>query len=406
MQRVQVRKSEQISPDVTLTIDYDQPITKKEDVLATLTSFLGAGCELYRYKPRKLLYKYEHDDLTEYFLLGAVTYLSFPHPIFKKRFQLKSWYKDFYNDHKNDPNTKIRLIGLYHYDGLFVFVDFNIEDYIENNINSSAAHVFSNDIFQAVKYGVFKKTDSRGNHITSVVGDKFLNYLNDTLEAGDVFSLYKLFNDSFAFGEWLKADISIEEMKQKNWYQWKGTEWPGWLLESKFADFIREKHCENKLEYIGHIKSADKLDFDLLFKEDNFYGDIKSSDIKNKSMPGNDKVNVIQAIQRHEKLWIVLFEHETIKDTERNNEMAIARMRLKGEAYRPGGKISYKTRMKHSVKYTRMRVFELNQINMNTVLSDFNQGRQQSGAKRKAKFMIKKREIDNYIIFSYDWQGN
>ena len=46
MQRVQVRKSEQISPDVTLTIDYDQPITKKEDGLATVTSFwvLDASC--------------------------------------------------------------------------------------------------------------------------------------------------------------------------------------------------------------------------------------------------------------------------------------------------------------------------------------------------------------------------
>lgn len=59
--------------------------------------------------------------------------------------------------------------------------------------------------------------------------------------------------------------------------------------------------------------------------------------------------------------------------------------------------------MKHSVKYTRMRVFELNQVNMNRVLANFKQGRQQSGASRKAKFKIKKREIDNYIIFAYDW---
>ena len=147
MAKPQVRKSEQISSDLTLSIDYDQPITDRNKVLEVLTRFLGNGCEQYRYKPRKLLYKYEHDGITEYFLLGAITYLSYPHPIYKKRFQLKTWYKDFYSEHKDDPNTKIRLIGLYHYEDLFVFVDFNIEDYISNRINSSAAHVFTNDIF-------------------------------------------------------------------------------------------------------------------------------------------------------------------------------------------------------------------------------------------------------------------
>lgn len=403
MAQPQVRKSEQISSDLTLSIDYDQPITDRNKVLEVLTRFLGNGCEQYRYKPRKLLYKYEHDGIIEYFLLGAVTYLSHPHPVYKKRFQLKTWYKDFYSEHKDDPNTKIRLIGLYHYEDLFVFVDFNIEDYIGNRINSSAAHVFTNDIFQAVKNDIFKKTDSRGNRVTSIIGSKFSDFLNGTLAGNDVFGLLKQFNDSFPFGEWIKADDSISEMKQKNWYQWRGTEWPGWLLESRFDDFIRLKNCKNQLEYVGNIKSGDKLDFDLIFKDGNFYGDIKSSDISKREMPGNDKSNVIQAIQQYGKLWIVLYEHETIKDKDRGNEMAIARMSLIGEVYHPGEKISYKSRMKHSVKYTRMRVFELNQINMNRVLANFKQGRQQSGASRKAKFKIKKREIDNYIIFAYDW---
>lgn len=69
MSGVQVRKSEQISFDLSFLIDYDQPVT--DDVLKILTSFLCSSCELYRYKPRKLFYKYEYDGLMILFLLES-----------------------------------------------------------------------------------------------------------------------------------------------------------------------------------------------------------------------------------------------------------------------------------------------------------------------------------------------
>ncbi len=403
MARIQVKKSEQITVDKTLVEDYDQPLRIKSEILQVLQEWLGEECKIYKYKPRKIVYEYVHDDVREYFLVGSVTYLSKPHPIYKKRFQFKSWFKDFYSEHKNDENTKIRLIGIYQYNGLVVFVDFNLNDYIGNNINSSAAHVFSNDIYQAAENGLFNKTDSRGNHITTIRSDCFMRYLSgESVSSNTILSLFEQFNATFPFESWIFADEAISEMKDGNWYQWKGNQWAGWWLEYKIDEFIRNSACENAMIYIGNKKGTGMLDLDLFFRQLDFYGDIKSSDIDKYDAPGNDKKHVLDALRDHGKIWVVMYEHKTRKDSDYAYEMCKKRMTLTGTPYVEGGKISSARVMKHSVKYTRMKIFEINPINMGVVLSNFNQGRQASGAKRKSKFMIKKRQIDNFIVFSYE----
>ena len=82
--------------------------------------------------------------------------------------------------------------------------------------------------------------------------------------------------------------------------------------------------------------------------------------------------------------------------------MAIARMNLIGKPYVKGQEISYASRMKHSVRFKRMRIFELNRVNMNEALSAFNQGHQPDGSARKPKFLINKQNIDHCIVYSYD----
>lgn len=402
MEREQVFKSEQISPNMQMVIDYDQPLSKSSDILNAYRSALGDSCAIEKYNKTKKVYTYHHNGIKEYFLTSSVTYLSNPHPIFKKRCQLKPWFKDFYNEHKDDPNTNIRLMGIYHYDGLVVFVEFRLEDYIFRKLNSSAAHVYTNDIYQAVTHGVFEKIDYRGNHVTSVLSKNFKKYLDGNLSGNSVFEIFKSFNNEFTFDKWITADEAISEMKDALWYQWKGTEWPGWSLEYKFATFVKQNNYEDQIKYIGNLKDSNMLDFDLIFPKDNFYGDLKASDISKNEAPGNDQENVLDAIARYGKLWYVIYEHETIKDTDMNNEMAKKRMELLGEPYVDGCKISYASRMKHSVKFKRMRIFELNRVNMNQALSVFNQGHQPDGSARKAKFLINKQNIDNCIVFSYD----
>lgn len=403
MARVQLKKSEQISPNMSIVIDYDQPITKRADILKIYSEALGEKCMFEKFGGSDVFY-YTHDNKKEYFLTSAVTWLSGPHPAFKKRLQLKKWYKDFYEMHKDESNSEIHIIGIYHYDGMVLFVELEPLDYLEKKMNSSAAHVYSNDLYQALKQKKFTRIDKNKNHITVIASRNFKEYLEGNIKEESLFTLFEKFNEGFSFGEWITAINAIQEMKNKNWYQWKGTEWAGWLLEYKMNEFIEEEDCSSQMKYIGNMKNKDEyLDFDLFFPKDDFYGDLKASDISKKESPGNDQENVLDALAKYGRLWYVIYEHETEKDINHNSEMAIARMELIGTPYKPGGKISYKSRMKHSVNFQRMKIFELNQINMHEVLKEFNQGHQPSGEKRAPKFAINKKNIDNFVVYSYDF---
>jgi len=399
----QVTKSEQILPNLSMAIDYDQPLRTQAEYLEAFNKALNGNCFLLKYQGTKAVYVYKHGNITEYFLTGAITYLSKPHPIFKKRFQLKTWFKDFYNEYSRKPNTNIRLVGVYQYEGLILFVDFLAEDYMQRKLNSSAAHVYSNDLYQGLVNGHFEKVDRNNNHINVLTVRTFSNYLEGIKAENPIFKLFKKFNSEFNFGNWLLAEDAIKEMRDANWYQWKGTEWPGWFLEYKFSAFIVTENCAGDMIYIGNVKDKALLDFDIFFPKANYYGDLKASDIDKKEAPGNDQENVLTAINQYGKLWYVIYEHKTIKDTTRNNEMAIKRMELIGKPYKPGDEISYGAKMKHSVEFKRMKIFELNRINLNDTLTAFNQGHQPDGKSRKPKFLIDKKNIDNFTVFSYDY---
>lgn len=396
----QVSKSEQIDPRQSIIIDYDQPLTTMEEYRSLFSEVFG-NCEVIKYKKNCSAYLVKSGNKGEIFLSGSITYLSKPHKIFKKRFQLKKWYKKFYEDYKENCNINIRLIGVYHYSGMYVFVDFKIDDYINNKMNSSAAHVYSNDIYQAIMYGKFERVDIKNNHITVVPKVYFKDYIFNRKEDNSLFELFRKFNSGFDFGEWIIAIDAIQEMKNKNFYSWKQTEWAGWLLEYKLQKFLSENNYDRDAKFIADKKTNEYLDFDVYFIKENFYGDLKASDIKKFEAPGNDQRAVCEAINQNQKLWYIIYEHETIKDRDRNNEQAIKRMELIGEIYTGEGKISYADRMKNSVNFKKMQILELNRVNMNQILSDFNQGKQKNGDSRNKKFKINKRDIENYLVFSY-----
>lgn len=414
MQRVQVLKSEQIAPNQSLLLDYDQPITTRAEFLKAYRNALG-NCDYILYcetnskgNPKrnsgKPVFRWVHDGTTEYFLTASVTYLSKPHPVFKKRCQLKQWYHSFCEEYSIKPNSKVHIIGIYHYQGLLVFIEFRKEDYLCRKLNSSAAHVYTNDIFQAVVNGVFEKKDMKGNHITAVISRRFKEYITGSLtHKNSLFSFFDNFNHGFLFDKWIRADEAIRQMKSHSWYQYKGAEWAGWFLEFLVSKFLNENPSYSSvIVYIGNRKTFDFLDFDLVFPQSDFYGDLKASDILQTETPGNDRDSVLEALNQNGRLWYVVYEHETIKDTSRKSEMAIERMRLIGKPYVEGGKISYQQRMKHSVCFKRMYIFELNRVNMNQTLSEFNQGHQPDGHSRKPKVSLKKKELNNYIVYSYE----
>lgn len=395
----QSQKSEQITQSLELVYDYDQTMRGTIAFETAFTEALG-NIEVEKFDNHRI-YKYTHNNHDTYFLTGAITWLNKPHPLFKKRLQLKDWYRDFYDEYIHKENTDVRIVGVYRYDAMHIFVEFKAEDYMENKLNSSSAHVYINDLYQALKNDYFRKQDQNGNTITTISSKNFKKYIDGNIKENVIFDLFTKFNDDFLFGEWITASSAIEEMKSKNWYQWKGTEWAGWFLEYETNEFIEKEDCPNIMLYIGNKKDDTLLDFDLYFEEEEFYGDLKASDINQKEVILNDQDNILEAINLYEKLWYVIYEHDTKKDKDYGSVMAKARMKLMGTPYKEGSKISYKDRMKHSVNFKKMEILELNKINMHEVLRTFNQGHNSDGNDRNPKFKITKKNIDNFTIYSY-----
>lgn len=410
--------SEQITLDKNLVIAQDQPLSDSQ-LQQCLTSVLGIGnSRIVRIPPRKWVFEYMEDGKTIHLLVRTCTYLGNPHPIFKKRVQLPLWFNEYTNlMHTERPDVDIRYIGVYHYGDVFhgdniVFVDFQKDTYLLKKGHNSSAHVYTNDLFQAMTYGVFTKEDKYGNTITTVRKDRFKDYLiGKHIQSSNLFDLFRQFNCGFSFGQWLKALDVIKEMHENEWHQWRQAEWAGWFLEYKFNKFTIEENVTNQMRYVGSsLKREGDLDFDIRFDEADFYGDLKASDVSKRETPGNDQQNLTECIYRYDKFWYVIYEHETIKDSEQLNYEATRARNRYIKSVDPSyekDELSYHKRMKSQVKFVKMSIVELNRINFREALTDFHQGRQPDGKARALKFNINKKvlENDNFVVFRYTYKG-
>ena len=409
--------SEQITLDKNLVVAQDQPLTDKQ-LQKCLIDVLGEDkCRILTVPPHKWVLEFVDGGKVYHLLVRTCTYLGNPHPIFKKRVQLPLWFNEYTNTiTKKNPKIDVRYIGVYHYEDRYhgnniIFVDFQKDTYLEKKGHNSSAHVYTNDLFQAMTYGVFTKEDNFGNTISVIRKDKFLAYLtNKVHEENSLFDLFRKFNCGFTFGKWLKALDVIKEMHKNEWQQWRQAEWAGWFLEYKFNKFTIDSNVTNQMRYVGSsLKREGDLDFDIRFDEEDFYGDLKASDINKKETPGNDQENLIECIYQFDKFWYVIYEHETIKDCEATGFEATKERNQYIREVDPSYKkddMSYHERMKNSVKFMKMTIIELNRVNFREALTEFHQGHQPSGGARKPKFNINKKvlENDNYVVFRYTYK--
>lgn len=387
-------KCEQIDPCLNIVVDYDQPL-RNSDLYNKVCSILGEGCSIKTFKNSCKYIEYKTTKSKPVaLLLKAITYLGYPHLIYKKRIQIPSWWKIFYDTYSSVYD--VRFVGVYHYDGLVVFSDFDTTKYVHGKAHNSSAHVYINDIFQAISYGVFKKVDSKDNIIKSISSRYFKNYLDGKMtqahdEREEIFNVFRGFNREFCFNTTIKADNCIIEMKNNNWSKWREAEWAGWFLEYKVHKYLNENNVTGIVMYVG--KSTN---LDLFFPCAKFWGDLKASDIVQTEVPGNDKSTVLDLINKDGKVWYIIYEHDTWYDRNfEGNPMTIFWNKLLGK----DNLHSYVSRMKNSVNFRKMCIYEINRANMNSVLRDFNQGRQQSGDERNVKIKISKKESENFIIF-------
>lgn len=390
---------EQIDGAHNIFLAEDTPLTIKK-IHALLLPILGSQASIEEWRDHKVI-AFTHTSHKTVLLVRAITYLGYPHKVFKKRIQLPQWFKEAAID-LNTSDTDVRYIGVYHYEGLNLVVDFDTTLYLAGKSHNSSAHIYTNDLYQALCHGIYRKTDAFGNVITAMTLRRFKTYLEQGITKEDErISIFRGFNEAFPFGQWITAEQAYTTMKEHNWRQWRQAEWAGWLLEYLFSTYIIENHCEAIVVYTGSSlkdKNADMPDFDLFFPAAQHQGDLKVSNIKERVSLGNDQRNVIETINRYGRFWYIIYEHDTIKDSAADDYPAT---RLWNALLGKDNPLSYKDRMKYSVQFKRMEIIEVNRINFHSILSAFNQGVQPDGTKRYPKFKIDKRDIENFIVFRH-----
>lgn len=403
-------KSEQIDARLNILVDKDQPLCPSKlnaVILSALTSGNAKNDKVDVGDKSHSFISFTASTSKHAILPSSVTFLGGHgnHPIFKKRIQLKSWFKPAHIKLSKQGYT-VHFLGVYQYNGNVVFVDFATDTYMQRKMHNSSAFVYINDIFRGMKDGVATRIDLHGNQITTIRFNLFANYLcgkNTSFSDSILFDTFKNFNKEMPFAIWISGDSAIKEMHQNKWPKWRETEWPGWYLEYKFATYIEKSKSKVVVYHGNEGKKRGRLDFDILFPLHKFYGDIKASDIENKVSLGNDRESVFAAIDRCDRFWYVIYEHETIKDKDCENQITKFRyeylVSVDGSAKSP---LSYAARMKNRVNFKKMMILELNRANCGDILSEFHQGHQPNGSSRAPKVKINKKNIENYQVFYYE----
>jgi len=336
---------------------------------------------------------------------AQVTHLGKPWPAYKKRIQIPNTWVAAAQEAMND-GLRVRFVGIYHREDVTIFVDFDPTTYLRRKANNSAAHVATNDLFQAQTLGQFARIDRNGNRLTSVRADHFASYLRDGFTSMQPqLAAFERFNRTFLDGRPIEALDAIREMHAARWPDTFQAEWPGFYVEFKLNESLRAEGTPALVEY-RKVKQKGAYDFDLGILGRGgleFYGDLKASSVAYSETPGNDAGDLARCVKEFGRFWYVIYEHETEHAKDQDDRATIEWNRWKleqGKAVLPFNPLSYASRFKASVKFVRMVVLEVNAANFHVVLGDFAQGRQPGGAPRAMKVKIKKKDLENFLIYT------
>ncbi len=379
-------KVEQINDKSEVVIDYGEILTKNEIADIILKCFKNS-----EYKNGYIYGGYFGKKYCIYF--KNVSYLGTPHPIFKKRIQIGTDFKELYN--KNlIMNIQTLLIGVYKYNNTILFVDFDITKYVNNKAHNSSAHVYSIDLKNGLQFGAFQKEDINKNIITVFNKDNVERYFLNKFEKNADLRLgfVSIFDDFYS--ELPKTWYGItayQEMIAGNFNNALQPEWPGFYHEFKLADYIEKKHLKNVIEYRQNKKKGE-VDLDLYFPQLYAFGDLKAHSNNTNDIQGND-LDTIMNIIENKSIYYVVCNHNTESDRNHGYEVTVFWNKILGK----DNLYSYKNKMKNSVKLTSYCILEINKFNKD-YLDIFKQGHNSNGKPRKPKILIKKNKINNFLI--------
>ena len=395
-------KTEQVLKNGNIVEDYDQTLTSKQikELLFGL------------FKP---VIKEDGKQFVLYNKIGLlacnITYLGNPHPIYKKRIQLKTYYLDYLKRNSSN-NIQTIYLGIYTYNKTRLFVVFEPTTYAGKKSHNSSAHIYSINLQYAQRAGSFSKIDAFGNSIHVFNTYEFVRYIKKM--AGDPIhietdEILKAINDyvvsfkSVIKPEWKGIDC-YKEMVSASDNNAKQGEWPGWYFEYLFKKYLKDNKSSS-IEWHSS-KKEDEIDLDLKFKNHDWvYGDLKADQIKHDIL-GNS-LECLDTVIRDNKgiVYYICCLYKAEKDSDHNYEVSKYWNNLRDEDKRYSSeeelKNRYGKRMKYSVKPEMLCVLKIDSI-MYEILrkNPFNQGLNSNGQDRKPKLKVTKDMINALSVYS------
>lgn len=327
-----------------------------------------------------------------------VSYLGNPHPKFKKRIQIPTEFKKLYEENKQ-KNIVTLLIGLYKYKDNILLCDFDTKTYINNKTHNSSAHVYTIDLINGERVGLFVKKDIRGNIITVFNKDNVTNFLDKKLfnEENIKIEIFDTLDDFFVnmTKEWLGIE-AYAEMIEHNYRSKYQSEWPGYYLEYKLENYIKDNNKDDIITFYQNRKKGE-VDLDLRFPELGFYGDLKAHTISNKGIQGNDYDTIMKLLET-QSVYYIVGNHETEKD--RDHDYVVTK--YWNEHQNKKDLKSYSNKMKYSVKFKSYYILELNKYNKKYIKM-FKQGKNSDGSPRKPKISISIKNLNNFLVHKIEF---
>lgn len=384
-------KVEQINEYCQVVDDYGEILSKDEMQQILTKCFEGTeyrdGC-VYgeRFGKRFCIY------------FKNVSYLGIPHPYFKKRIQIGDNFKDIYRENETQGIMTL-LLGIYKYERVILFVDFDVTRYIGNKSHNSSAHVYTIDLKNGLLYGIFQKEDNCKNIITTFTPQNVEKYLRSKTDVHvDLRLDFIAALDDFYMNlpkEWYGIH-AYQEMLSAGFNNALQPEWPGFYQEFRLQRYIIENHASDKIEYRQN-KKKDDIDLDLYFPQISAFGDLKAHSNDSSGIQGNDWDTIMSLIERKSVFYVVC-NHNTERDRNHCNEVTIFWNTALGKK----NILSYADKMKHSVTLTSYYVLEINRFNKQ-YLDVFHQGHNSNGKPRNPKITIKSKNIGNFLIHQIEF---
>ncbi len=399
-----MKKVEQVNRAGNIVVDYDQTLTTKE--------IKNLMFELFN-----PVIKQDGKQFLLYDKIGIlvcnVTYLGNPHPIYKKRIQLKKYYLDYLAKNATS-NIRTLYLGIYTYNKTRLFVVFEPTTYAGKKSNNSAAHVYSINLQYAQKAGTFSKIDAFGNDVKVFNTYEFVRYIKSL--AGDPLGgitgdeIIKLINERLSdFTEivpsvWNGIECYKELLNAKDPNARQG-EWQGWYFEYIFKSYLKRN---NITDISWHADRSDGgIDLDLKFNVGEWtYGDLKADQIDHDIL-GNSFETLDTVIKDNNgTVYYICCLYKALKDSEHGYLVTRFWNSLRDAPYTDEADIKnrYGRRMKYAVIPKRLCVVKIDLITYEILKKNpFAQGVNSDGNERKPKLRVERDMINALSVYSKDF---